>query len=222
MPFAVRSKKMNDPVEQLRNRMVTDQLEKRGIYDPRVLRAMRVLPRQRFVTTVSVEQAYADCALPIECDQTISQPYMVALMTEALRLEGGERVLEIGTGSGYQTAVLAALAAEVVSIERHGKLSQAAGEVLQALGYANVRLIVGDGSLGCVEHAPYDRIMVTAGSAACPPPLWEQLVEGGLVVLPVGDRSNQVLQRMEKVNGQPRLENLTGCRFVPLVGAQGW
>lgn len=213
---------MNDSIEDLRKRMVADQLEKRGIHDARVLRAMRAVPRERFVETASVEQAYADCALPIACDQTISQPYMVALMTEALRLRGGERVLEIGTGSGYQTAVLAELAGEVVSIERHVLLSQAACDVLRSLGYGNVRLIVGDGSLGCAEHAPYDRILVTAGSAACPPQLWDQLVEGGLVVLPVGDRSSQVLQRMAKVEGQPQVENLTGCRFVPLVGAEGW
>ena len=143
-------------------------------------------------------------------------------MSEALELSGTEKVLEIGTGSGYQTAILAELAAEVVSVERHDLLSQQAAKILQELGYRNVRLFVGDGSLGWPDQAPYDRIMVTAMAAKCPPALFEQLCEGGLIIIPIGVYEHQVLQAIKKVSGTAKTTDITGCRFVPLIGEQGW
>jgi protein-L-isoaspartate(D-aspartate) O-methyltransferase len=168
------------------------------------------------------EQAYADRALPIDCGQTISQPFMVALMTQVLELSGDELVLEVGTGSGYQTAILAELAREVISMERHAELTRQAGTVLASLGYTNVTLLTGDGTLGWPPRAPYDRIMVTATAAQCPPPLFAQLAEGGILVIPLGDRSYQTLQAIRKVEGEPQAANISGCRFVPLVGSAGW
>jgi protein-L-isoaspartate(D-aspartate) O-methyltransferase len=202
-----------------RRAMITHQLAERGIADARVLGAMARIPRERFVDSGQEDQAYEDRALSIECNQTISQPYMVALMTEALELRGDERVLEIGTGSGYQTAVLAELAARVVSVERHAELSRRAEALLADLGYNNVRLVVGDGSAGWPEEAPYDRIIVTAAASQVPGTLWEQLREGGILVIPVGDREGQTLEAVRKVDGNPRATALSGCRFVPLVGA---
>jgi protein-L-isoaspartate(D-aspartate) O-methyltransferase len=202
--------------------MLCRQLSGRGITAERVLAAMGKVPRERFVPPESLGEAYADRALSIDCGQTISQPYMVALMTEALELLGTEKVLEIGTGSGYQTAVLAELAAEVVSIERHALLSQQAAKILQELGYRNVRLFVGDGSLGRPDLAPFDRIMVTAMAAQCPPALFDQLREGGLIIIPIGGHEHQVLQAIRKVSGEAKTFLLTGCRFVPLIGEQGW
>jgi protein-L-isoaspartate(D-aspartate) O-methyltransferase len=196
------------------------ELSEHGIRSPAVLAALARVPRERFVPEDVRHLAYADRALPIACDQTISQPYIVALMTEALQLSGKERVLEIGTGSGYQTAVLAQLAAEVVSVERHEALSQAAQAVLDSLDYRNVRLFIGDGTLGWLAGAPYDRILVAAAAAQVPPALFEQLTEGGTLVIPVGASHNQSLYAYRKQAGRVTAELLSGCRFVPLVGAQ--
>jgi protein-L-isoaspartate(D-aspartate) O-methyltransferase len=182
-----------------------------------VLDAMAHMPRERFVPEGVRHLAYADRALPIACDQTISQPYIVALMTETLQLRGGEQVLEIGTGTGFQTAVLAELAGDVVSIERHAALSHAAGKVLTELGYANVQLIIGDGRQGFAERAPYDRILVAAAARELPPHLAEQLADEGLLVIPVGGASSQMLQVYRKRHGKLHMTQLTGCRFVPLV-----
>jgi protein-L-isoaspartate(D-aspartate) O-methyltransferase len=201
-----------------RHSMVIEQLAERGIRDSRVLTAMERVPRERFVGAGQEDQAYADRALSIECGQTISQPYIVGLMTEALQLVGAEKVLEIGTGSGYQTAVLAELAAHVVTIERHRELSQRAEAMLTELGYRNVTFIVGDGSDGWPTLAPYDRIIVTAAAADVPPPFVEQLAEGGVLVIPLGDKEGQVLESLRKVNGRMQSTALSGCRFVPLVG----
>jgi protein-L-isoaspartate(D-aspartate) O-methyltransferase len=209
-------------LEYRRARMIRRQLSRRGIRDHRVLAAMGSVPRERFLRDADAEQAYADRALPIDCGQTISQPYMVALMTQALELTGAEKVLEIGTGSGYQAAVLAELAGFVVSIERHASLSAQAGERLRRLGCENVLLIVADGTLGWPAQAPYDRILVTAAGRDVPPALWEQLAEGGWLVMPVGGAGEQTLEVVRKVAGQPVTEALTSCRFVPLVGEQGW
>lgn len=209
-------------LEHQRARMVRRQLRRRGIRDPRVLGAMAAVPREQFLAAVDAEQAYADRALAIDCGQTISQPYMVGLMTQALELTGDERVLEIGTGSGYQTAVLAELAAAVVSIERHAPLSAQAAERLARLGYGNVTLVVADGTLGWPTAAPYDRILVTAAGREVPSALWQQLAEGGRLVMPVGNAGEQVLEVVRKVNGAAAIESLTPCRFVPLVGEQGW
>ncbi len=202
--------------------MLRRQLSGRGIRDQRVLTAMGKVPRERFVPAEWQNEAYADRALSIDCGQTISQPYMVALMTEALELSGTEKVLEIGTGSGYQTAILAELAAEVVSVERHALLSQQAAKILQDLGCQNVELYVGDGTLGWPDRSPYDRIMVTAMAAQCPPPLFEQLAEGGIIMIPIGGYEHQMLHAIKKVSGAPETTILTGCRFVPLIGSQGW
>jgi protein-L-isoaspartate(D-aspartate) O-methyltransferase len=205
--------------DDARQSMILDQLQRRGIIQARVLSAMGRIPRERFVAPGHEDQAYEDRALAIECDQTISQPYIVGLMTQALELAGDEKVLELGTGSGYQTAILAELAARVVSIERHAELSQRAGALLAELGYHNVRLVVGDGSAGCPEEAPYDRIIVTAAASEVPETLFEQLREGGILVIPIGDRDSQALQAIRKEDSQPQAKTLAGCRFVPLVGA---
>jgi protein-L-isoaspartate(D-aspartate) O-methyltransferase len=197
-----------------------EHLSEHGIRSPEVLAAMARVPRERFVPEGVRHLAYADRALPIACDQSISQPYIVALMTESLQLKGFERVLEIGTGSGYQTAVLAELASEVVSIERHEALSQTAGEVLSELGYANVRLIVGDGTQGWPAGAPYDRILVAAAATHVPAALADQLAEGGTLVIPVGSSHSQTLYAYHLRGGRLHAELLSGCRFVPLVGAQ--
>jgi protein-L-isoaspartate(D-aspartate) O-methyltransferase len=196
------------------------QLSERGVRSVRVLAAMEKVPRERFVPPEVQHLAYADRALPIACEQTISQPFIVALMTDALELAGDERVLEIGTGSGYQTAILAELAASVVSVERHAELSRDAGKVLRELGYANVTLVVGDGTLGWPGQAPYDRILVAAAAARVPPALEEQLADRGTLVIPVGASDGQVLQAYHKVGGKLYAEPLSGCRFVPLIGAQ--
>ncbi len=202
--------------------MLHRQLEDRGIHDPRVLAAMAKVPRERFLAERQRGEAYADRAVPIDCGQTISQPYIVGLMTQALRLSGSETVLEVGTGSGYQAAVLAELAREVISIERHPPLSAQAAARLAALEYRNVTLVVGDGTLGWAARAPYDRIIVAAMAAEVPPPLFSQLAEGGILVIPIGDRDCQILQAVGKVHGAPQVTELSACRFVPLVGAEGW
>ena len=214
-----------DPAIELtkaRRRMLHGQLIQRGITAQPVLDAMDRVPRERFLGDEAPATAYADRALPIECGQTISQPYIVALMTQALELSGRERVLEVGTGSGYQTAILAELAHEVVTIERHAELSRQAREVLEALGYRNITAVVGDGTLGWPELAPYDRIIVTAAAAQCPPALLNQLADGGLLVIPVGDSESQELLAIHKAGDSLRTTPLSLCRFVPLIGEQGW
>jgi protein-L-isoaspartate(D-aspartate) O-methyltransferase len=214
---------MDDPYLHERRRMVERDLRRRGIRDPRVLDAMAAVPRHRFVPQSEREHAYEDRALPLEVGQTISQPYIVAYMTEALRIHPGDRVLEVGTGSGYQTAVLARLAAEVFTVERIGDLMGAAREVLETLGVANVHYLVGDGTLGWEEHAPFDRILVTAGAPDVPGPLKEQLApEGGRMVIPVGDTDVQELVAVTRLGNEWTTEPLLGCRFVPLVGDEGW
>ncbi len=204
-----------------REAMVQNQLQRRGIHDLRVLEAMRRVPRERFVLPEYQHEAYTDQALPIACGQTISQPYIVALMTQALQLSGNEKVLEIGTGSGYQAAVLALLARKVVSIERHEQLSQRAAEVLRQLGLNNVQLVVGDGTKGYPPEAPYDRILVTAAAAEVPPALIEQLAPDGLLVMPVGPPEHQVLRVYRKRGDHLEVEQLCPVRFVPLVSDQG-
>jgi protein-L-isoaspartate(D-aspartate) O-methyltransferase len=201
-----------------RHEMVEDQLVRRGIVDVRVLAAMERIPREIFLPPDVRREAYRDRAVAIDCGQTISQPYIVALMTEALELSGHEKVLEVGTGSGYQTAVLSQLADHVVSIERHPELAESAAERLQRLGFKNVQFRVGDGTLGSPADAPFDRIIVTAAAGVLPPALLAQLVEGGRLVIPVGNDQSQSLEVVQKLAGQPKVSHLTGCRFVPLVG----
>lgn len=205
-----------------RERMVTEQLERRGIRDARVLAAMRKVPRHVFVEPSLAPQAYEDSPLPIGQEQTISQPYMVAIMTEALALHGDERVLEIGTGSGYQTAVLAELADRVYSIERIPALAERAQRILSHLGYENVSIQIGDGSLGFPEAGPFGAIIVTAGAPAIPQPLVEQLQSGGRLVVPVGPPQAQTLRRVLKKEEGIEQEELVGCVFVKLVGEHGW
>ncbi|MSR37187.1 MAG: protein-L-isoaspartate(D-aspartate) O-methyltransferase [Gemmatimonadetes bacterium] len=214
---------MDDPYLRDRRRMVEQDLRRRGIRDARVLDAMTAVPRHRFVPSAELEHAYEDRALPLDVGQTISQPYIVGYMTELLRVEPAHRVLGVGTGSGYQTAVLAWLATEVFTVERIGDLQGAAGELLEDLGVANVRFKVGDGTLGWAEHAPYDRILVTAGAPDVPAHLKNQLVEnGGRMVIPVGDADLQELVAVTRMGNQWTSESLMGCRFVPLVGDEGW
>lgn len=198
-------------------RAMINQLIERGIKNPRLLTALERVPRHVFVPPDVQHLAYADRAVPIGSEQTISQPYIVALMTEALQLTGTEHVLEIGTGSGYQTAVLAELAHDVVSVERHAELAERAHAALNACGYTNVKLLVGDGTQGYAEGAPYDRILVAAASGHVPPALVEQLAEGGILIIPLGDSEGQVLEALHKQNGKLHSQQLSGCRFVPLV-----
>ncbi len=206
----------------LRRRMVEEQIRRRGIRDERVLSAMEEVPRHLFVPKEIRQLAYADEPLPIGEGQTISQPYIVAEMTAALRLAGTEKVLEIGTGSGYQTAILARLCGELVTIERLALLSEAARRRLATIGIGGVTFVVGDGSLGSLEHAPFDRILSTAASPSVPAPWIAQLTEGGILVLPVGGRYEQELTRITRVEGRTASEVLGGCRFVPLVGMYGF
>ncbi len=205
-----------------RERMVEQQLIERGIRDTLVLRAMRSVPRELFIGTDRSLSAYADTALPIECRQTISQPYIVARMTEALELSPTDRVLEIGAGSGYQTAVLAGLCAEVVAIERHPELLEQARRRLAQLGITNVRWRCGDGSLGWSEHAPYDAILVAAGAPEIPGALIDQLAPNGRLVIPVGPHEDQNLVRVRIAPEGIRREELLPVRFVPLIGEAGW
>jgi len=203
---------------EARQRMVRDQLRKRGVNAPRVLRVLGQIPRELFVPSSVRDDAYADRALPIDAEQTISQPYMVAVMTQALNLRGAEKVLEIGTGSGYQAAILAALAASVVTIERHPELSSQAANRLRELGYSNVNFIVGDGTAGHLPESPYDRILGTAGAREIPPAWLEQLKVGGILVAPIGPPDDQVLLRIIKLPEGIQQDILLRCRFVPLVG----
>jgi protein-L-isoaspartate(D-aspartate) O-methyltransferase len=202
--------------------MVTEQLQRRGIRDPRVLRAVAKVPRHQFVDEALVGRAYGDHPLPIGEGQTISQPYMVALMSEALELLGHERVLEIGTGCGYQTAVLAELCGKVFSIERLKSLADKATRRLDSLGYYNVLVRVGDGTLGWKEEAPFDAILVTAAAPEVPQALVEQLAPKGRLVLPVGDAYSQTLRKGVREDAGVSWSDLGGCVFVKLIGQQGW
>ena len=214
-----------DKYKKPRKKMLTSQVISRGVSDARVLKAMEKIPRHLFVDEGLQDQAYADNPLPIGERQTISQPYIVALMTEALELKGNEKVLEIGTGSGYQAAILAELSERVFSIERIGSLADKARKVLESLNYYNVLIRVGDGTYGWREESPFDAIIVTAGAPDVPRTLLEQLAIGGRLVVPTGDRYTQKLLKLTRTSES--LENtetkdLGGCRFVNLIGEYGW
>ncbi|MBN2333724.1 MAG: protein-L-isoaspartate(D-aspartate) O-methyltransferase [Deltaproteobacteria bacterium] len=208
--------------EHLRREMVNRQLITRGIRDPLVLEAMGTVERHRFVPHRLQQAAYADHPLPIGKGQTISQPYMVAAMTEQLALSKSKKVLEIGTGSGYQTAILAYLAARVISLELHPELAEQAQKTLAEIGYHNITIIIADGTLGYEAQAPYDAIMVTAGAPHIPQALTEQLTDSGRLVIPVGSRGYQMLTLITKTGGKLITEELFLCSFVPLVGNNGW
>ncbi len=202
--------------------MVQEQIIARGIEDGRVIAAMRKIPRHLFVDPGILNRAYDDGALPIGEKQTISQPYMAARMTESLALTGAEKVLEIGTGSGYQTALLAELCFNVFSVEKIRALSRKARSLLDSLDYQNIALQVGDGTIGWSEHAPYDAIIVTAGAPKPPQPLLDQLSPGGRAVIPVGDEQSQDLVRVTRTRTAYKEERLGECKFVKLVGKYGW
>jgi protein-L-isoaspartate(D-aspartate) O-methyltransferase len=206
-----------DDFRTQREEMVRTQLADRGIHDPRVLNAMRQVPRHEFVPEVFQQGAYEDHPLPIGEGQTISQPYIVAAMLEHLTLHETDRVLEIGTGSGYVTALLSLLCAEVYSVERHPQLAASAESTLRRLGYRNLKIKVGDGSQGWAEYAPFDAILVSAAAAEMPPMLFAQLREGGRMILPIGPPSSQELQLIRKAGDRPEVNILEACRFVPLV-----
>jgi protein-L-isoaspartate(D-aspartate) O-methyltransferase len=214
---------LNDEAAR-RERMVARQIEARGVRDARVLQAMREVPRHAFVPAALAESAYDDRALPIAAGQTISQPYVVALMLEALALRPADRVLEVGTGSGYAAALLSRLAAEVYTIERHAELGELARERLAALGYANVRVRIADGTLGWPEAAPFDAILVSAGGPRVPASLEAQLAVAGRLVIPVGAGrgSQQLLRVVRTAADRLEREDLGDVQFVPLVGAEGW
>jgi protein-L-isoaspartate(D-aspartate) O-methyltransferase len=216
------SRGTKNDLSKVRMRMVDDQIIARGIRDPKVIAAMRKVPRHLFVEEALQNQAYSDHPLPIGEKQTISQPYMVALMTEAMQLKGMEKVLEIGAGSGYQTAILAEIAFKVFSIERIRSLTIQARKLLYELGYLNVEIKLSDGTLGWVEESPFDAIIVTAGSPGIPQPLVDQLAVGGRLVIPVGDSADQDLIRITKTEEGTKREDLGGCRFVKLIGQHGW
>jgi protein-L-isoaspartate(D-aspartate) O-methyltransferase len=202
--------------------MVESQLVRRGIKDRRVLDAMRQVPRHLFVPKDTRGLAYCDGPLPIGQGQTISQPYIVAMMTELLELTGQEKVLELGTGSGYQAAILSRLVRQVYSVERHAALAEQAEKVFAQLGYDNIVISVGDGTLGWPEHSPYEAIIVTAAAPDVPQPLMEQLADGGRLVAPVGSRWSQVLAKVKRQGETLTKEHLTAVAFVPLVGKYGW
>jgi protein-L-isoaspartate(D-aspartate) O-methyltransferase len=205
-----------------RRSMVESQLRARGIRNERVLAAMLRVPRHEFVSEEYRDQVYEDHPIPIGEGQTLSQPYIVAIMLEALALDRQDAVLEIGTGSGYQTALLSELTRQVYSVERHASLARMAEATLTHLGYANVKVLLGDGSHGLAEYAPFDAIIVSAAAPQIPPPLFEQLREGGRMVIPVGPAHAQELQLVRKQGGKPMVTNLEGCRFVPLIGSEGY
>jgi len=206
-----------------RRRMVEQQIAARGVLDQRVLDAMLAIPRHLFVETALQGHAYSDSSLPIGEKQTISQPYTVAVMTAALELKGHERVLEIGTGSGYQTAILSKLARRIYSIERIGVFIGRARKILDQLRLSNINLKLADGTLGWSEQAPFAAILVAAGSPDVPDEYLKQLEIGGVLVMPVGDKDQQTLLRIvRQEDGSFKREQLMGCRFVPLIGKQGW
>jgi len=205
----------------LREEMIEKQIRQRGVIDETVLAALASVPRHEFVPPEYLSRAYGDLPLPIGEDQTISQPYIVAAMTAALQLRGNERVLEIGTGCGYQTAVLARLAKEVHTVEFRHRLATAAEERLARLGYTNVKVHCGDGTLGLAEFAPFDAILVAAAAPAVPPPLLAQLADGGRLIIPVGATENQELYLIQRKGGAFITKKLDACRFVPLLGYYG-
>jgi protein-L-isoaspartate(D-aspartate) O-methyltransferase len=211
-----------DPYEQARLRMVDEQLRGRGIRDERVLAAMSRVPRHEFVAPEFADKAYGDYPVPVPVRQTVSQPYIVAAMIESLRLRGHENLLEIGTGTGYQAAVLAELARVVYTIERHGTLARLARENLERLGHRNIQVVHGDGTLGLPQHAPFDAIMVAAAAPQVPPALVEQLAPDGRMIVPVGTRESQALQLIQKRGNDVLSTTLEGCRFVPLLGEEGF
>jgi protein-L-isoaspartate(D-aspartate) O-methyltransferase len=211
-----------DDFDFLRKGMVERQIRRRGITDVRILSAMNSVPRHSFVPADRLAFAYSDCPLPIGAGQTISQPFMVAAMADALMLQGTERVLEIGAGSGYQAAVLSTLAQEVIAVETRPQLAAIARERLARLGYSNVRIGEGDGSLGWPVGAPYDAILVSAAAPAVPRPLIDQLADGGRLAIPTGDAESQQVLRITKRGGEIVREKLYHCRFVPLIGQHGW
>jgi protein-L-isoaspartate(D-aspartate) O-methyltransferase len=205
-----------------RLRMVKTQIAARGVKDERVLTAMRSLPRHLFIPAAYRDVAYSDCPLPIGKGQTISQPYIVAVMTELLAIQPEDRVLEIGAGSGYQAAILGRLAKSVISIERIPDVAEMAQENLARLGISNVKIVIGDGTLGYPEQSPYDAVLITAATPDVPPPLIEQIAEGGRLVAPVGSRDLQELVRVTKREGQVTRQFFGGVVFVPLLGRHGW
>ncbi|MCX7719973.1 MAG: protein-L-isoaspartate(D-aspartate) O-methyltransferase [Dictyoglomus thermophilum] len=215
-------KKFDTPEYEHKRRKLVEILKDEGIKSQKVLNAILKVPRHMFVPQEYLSLSYENEALPIGYGQTISQPYIVALMTEALNLQGNEKVLEIGTGSGYQTAILAELALEIYTVERIKELLEEAKKRLRVLGYNNVYFKLGDGTLGWEEFAPYDRIIVTAASYDIPEPLKEQLKDGGIMVIPIGGRDFQYLYRITKKGDNFYRENLGGVRFVPLKGEYGW
>jgi protein-L-isoaspartate(D-aspartate) O-methyltransferase len=212
----------HDNLAQQRAHMLEEQLRGRGIRDERLLAAMAKVPREAFIAQADLPKAYGDYPLPIGAGQTISQPYIVAAMLEALDLQPADRVLEIGTGTGYEAAILGELTAEVWTIERHGELAEKAGEILQRLRYTNVRVVHADGSRGLPEHAPFNKILVAAAASRVPDELVAQLVDGGRLIVPVGTRSEQQLQLVRKFGDQISVAQRELCRFVPLVGEAGW
>jgi protein-L-isoaspartate(D-aspartate) O-methyltransferase len=205
-----------------RRNMVEAQLRVRGIRDQRVLAAMSHVPRHEFVSADYRDQIYEDHPIPIGEGQTISQPYIVAIMLQALALKVSDVVLEIGTGSGYVTALLAELSVQVYSVERHASLARTAHATLARLGYTNVEVLIGDGGNGFADRAPFDAIVVSAAAPQIPPPLFDQLREGGRMVVPVGPAQAQELQLVRKHGGQPVVSTMEGCRFVPLIGSEGY
>jgi len=211
----------HDPFQAQREAMVRTQIAERGIRDFRVLDAMRAVPRHEFVPQSFRQDAYEDHPLPIGVEQTISQPYIVAAMLERLDLQATDRVLEVGTGSGYVTALLSLLSAEVYSVERHAQLAASAESTLQRLEYRNVKIRIGDGRQGWAEYAPFDAILVSAATSEMPPTLFAQLREGGRMMVPIGPSFSQDLQLISKVSGQAEVRVLEGCRFVPLVEGAG-
>jgi protein-L-isoaspartate(D-aspartate) O-methyltransferase len=213
----------HDPLTAARLAMVETQLRRRGISDQRVLAAMSKVPRHEFVSRQYWPDAYADHPVPIGEQQTTSQPYIIAVMLQAAEIRPQDRALEIGAGSGYQTALLCELAREVFAVERYPALSAELTQTLERLGYKNASIVTGDGSLGLPAHAPYDAVIVAAAAPRVPPALMEQLALGGRLVIPVGDAQQQVLQLARKdATGKVSLRSLESCRFVPLVGQQGF
>jgi protein-L-isoaspartate(D-aspartate) O-methyltransferase len=209
---------------ELREQMVRRQIEARGITDETILEAFRQVPREAFVSSQHAHLAYDDHPLPIQAGQTISQPYIVALMIEAAGIRRGDKVLEVGAGSGYAAAVISRIAEQVVSIERQSELVPIACERLHRLGYRNVRIIEGDGTRGCPEEAPFDAILAAASGSHVPKPLIEELAPGGRLVMPVGDPSwvQELVKVTKRQDGSLKHENLGGVRFVPLIGEEGW
>lgn len=215
-------KNQDEQYREERLAMVQEQIERRGIHAPRVLDAMRTIPRHLFVPEEQQHWAHSDGALRIDHGQTISQPYIVALMTDLLKLEGDEKVMEVGTGSGYQAAVLAHISAEVHTIERHSELSKGASHIIQSLEISNINFHIGDGTLGVPDQAPFQGIMVTAAAPKVPQPLLDQLDDGGRLVLPVGRRYSQVLEVWQRRGKKFKKETITAVAFVPLIGKDGW